>query len=98
MNLLKKALTYFSLLKIGNWNTHLGSSPGSSSASWSSGSPSPPLSDDGKPEQRNRTTSLSTSDEGIVMDYSEEMPRKKTVSFFFCCLLFIWVNILNWLY
>lgn len=67
----------------GNWNTHLGSSPGSSSASWSSGSPSPPLSDDGKPEQRNRTTSLSTSDEGIVMDYSEEMPRKKTVSFFF---------------
>jgi hypothetical protein len=27
-----------------------------------------------------RTTSLSTSDEGIVMDYGEEMPRKKRVS------------------
>lgn len=27
-----------------------------------------------------RTTSLSTSDEGIVMDYNEEMPRKKKVS------------------
>jgi hypothetical protein len=27
-----------------------------------------------------RTTSLSTSDEGIVMDYSEEMPRKRRVS------------------
>lgn len=27
-----------------------------------------------------RTTSLSASDEGIVMDYSEEMPRKKKVS------------------
>lgn len=28
-----------------------------------------------------RTTSLSTSDEGIVMDYNEEMPRKKRVSY-----------------
>lgn len=27
-----------------------------------------------------RTTSLSTSDEGIVMDYGEEMPRKRRVS------------------
>lgn len=29
-----------------------------------------------------RTTSLSTSDEGIVMDYGEEMPRKRRVSSF----------------
>lgn len=28
-----------------------------------------------------RTISLSTSDEGIVMDYGEEMPRKRRVSF-----------------
>lgn len=27
-----------------------------------------------------RTISLSTSDEGIVMDYGEEMPRKRRVS------------------
>lgn len=54
-----------------------GSSPGSSSASWSSGSSSPPLSDDNNNNSvmnnRNRTASLSTSDEGIVMDL---MPKK----------------------
>lgn len=67
----------------------LGSSPGSSSASWSSGTSSPPLSDDGQsPTQilidnshRNRTTSLSTSDEGIVMD-DDTSPRKRRVSWF----------------
>lgn len=74
----------------------LGSSPGSSSsASWSSGSASPPLSDDGNAlhghiilspndaanasaNARIRTTSVSTSDEGIVIDFKEE--RKKKVS------------------
>ncbi|XP_004529210.1 transcription initiation factor TFIID subunit 1 isoform X2 [Ceratitis capitata] len=68
-----------------------GSSPGSSSSSgssWSSGSSSPPLSDDGHaglntspmlndPSARIRTTSVSTSDEGIVVDFNEEAPRKK---------------------
>ncbi|XP_055907153.1 uncharacterized protein LOC129942280 [Eupeodes corollae] len=69
-----------------NLNSILGSSPGSSSA-WSSGSSSPPLSDDGKifanhllDSARMRTTSLSTSDEGIVMDYSDDAPRKRRVS------------------
>lgn len=70
-------------------DTVLGSSPGSSStASWSTGSSSPPLSDDGKStDGRFRTSSISTSDEGIVMDYSEEMPRKRRVSlsFTFIC-------------
>lgn len=67
----------------GPWNRNAGSSPGSSSASWSSGSSSPPLSDDGAPlmgdntTARIRTASLSTSDEGIVMDYSDETPRKR---------------------
>nr|XP_017035531.1 uncharacterized protein LOC108084028 isoform X2 [Drosophila kikkawai] len=72
-----------------------GSSPGSSSsASWSSGSASPPLSDDGHAHHsphshiimsphdaasaRIRTTSVSTSDEGIVIDFKED--RKKKVS------------------
>ncbi|TMW48386.1 hypothetical protein DOY81_006533 [Sarcophaga bullata] len=64
-----------------------GSSPGSSSASWSSGSSSPPLSDDGhnmganinndSASARIRTTSVSTSDEGIVVDYKDDAPRKK---------------------
>ncbi|XP_017071894.2 zinc finger protein 704 isoform X3 [Drosophila eugracilis] len=69
------------------------SSPGSSSsASWSSGSASPPLSDDGHAHHsphnimsphdaanaRIRTTSVSTSDEGIVLDFKEE--RKKKLS------------------
>lgn len=73
------------------WNSVLGSSPNSSNASWSSGSSSPPLSDDGRitaNEGRFRTSSISTSDEGIVMDYNEEMPRKKRVSYnFFFVLL-----------
>ncbi|XP_032295917.1 zinc finger protein 395 isoform X2 [Drosophila virilis] len=78
----------------------LGSSPGSSSsASWSSGSASPPLSDDGNvlhghiilspqcaasasANARIRTTSVSTSDEGIVIDFKEE--RKKKLKKFRC--------------
>lgn len=66
----------------------LGSSPGSSSASWTSGSDE--LSDEGTPAtghisnqhspNRLRTASLSTSDEGIVMDYNDETPRKRRVS------------------
>ncbi|XP_067615617.1 zinc finger protein 395 isoform X3 [Eurosta solidaginis] len=71
------------------------SSPGSTSSSgssWSSGSSSPPLSDDGNAaphttstilndaNARIRTTSVSTSDEGIVVDFKEEAPRKKRVS------------------
>lgn len=64
----------------------LSSSPGSSSASWTSGSDE--LSDEGAPQtgslspNRMRTTSLSTSDEGIVMDYNDETPRKHRVSTF----------------
>ncbi|KAL7727024.1 hypothetical protein ACLKA6_012407 [Drosophila palustris] len=72
----------------------MGSSPGSSSsASWSSGSASPPLSDDGNAlhghinlsphdaattsaNARIRTTSVSTSDEGIVIDFKEERKKK----------------------
>ncbi|XP_001953606.3 zinc finger protein 704 isoform X3 [Drosophila ananassae] len=68
----------------------LSSSPGSSSsASWSSGSASPPLSDDGHAHHspiamssleaasaRIRTTSVSTSDEGIVSDFKEERKKK----------------------
>ncbi|KAH8337131.1 hypothetical protein KR059_000949 [Drosophila kikkawai] len=70
-----------------------GSSPGSSSsASWSSGSASPPLSDDGHAHHsphshiimsphdaasaRIRTTSVSTSDEGIVIDFKEDRKKK----------------------
>lgn len=75
--------------------TRLASSPGGSSASsWCSGSSSPPLSDEGAPQMntstspnRIRTTSLSTSDEGIGMDYNEDTPRKRRVSLifhFFC--------------
>ncbi|XP_073847476.1 glucose transporter 4 enhancer factor isoform X2 [Musca autumnalis] len=70
-----------------NGDKWLGSSPGSSSASWSSGSSSPPLSDDGhnmgvitndaSASARIRTTSVSTSDEGIVVDFKEDAPRKK---------------------
>ncbi|XP_075147026.1 glucose transporter 4 enhancer factor isoform X2 [Haematobia irritans] len=70
-----------------NGDKWLGSSPGSSSASWSSGSSSPPLSDDGhnmgvitndaSASARIRTTSVSTSDEGIVVDFKEDPPRKK---------------------
>lgn len=64
----------------------LGSSPGSSNASWTSGSDE--LSDEGTVNgatnqhspNRLRTASLSTSDEGIVMDYSDETPRKRRVS------------------
>lgn len=61
----------------------LSSSPGSSSASWTSGSDE--LSDEGAQTgslspNRMRTTSLSTSDEGIVMDYNDETPRKHRVS------------------
>lgn len=36
-----------------------------------------------------RTTSLSASDEGIVMDYSEEMTRKKKVSPIICFNYFL---------
>lgn len=69
------------------WETQLGTSPSSSSASWSTGSSSPPLSDDGTIAPNStqisrgpRTTSLSASDEGIVMDYNEDLPRKRRVS------------------
>ncbi|KAH8342146.1 hypothetical protein KR074_000486 [Drosophila pseudoananassae] len=76
--------------KLGGRLSHLHSSPGSSSsASWSSGSASPPLSDDGHAHHspiamssleaasaRIRTTSVSTSDEGIVSDFKEERKKK----------------------
>uniref|UniRef100_A0A182S828 Uncharacterized protein n=1 Tax=Anopheles maculatus TaxID=74869 RepID=A0A182S828_9DIPT len=88
------------------YETILGTSSGSSTTSWSTGSTSPPLSEDGHstPPTHHyqhelnhhhhhhhngryqatggtgrgaRTTSLSTSDEGIGM---EDMPRKRRVS------------------
>lgn len=114
------------------WETILGTSSGSSSTSWSTGSTSPPLSEDGhstppnnagqqntgtssnsssnsngtSPASNNstngtasnsttttassntneivirgaRTTSFSNSDEGIGMDYNEDMPRKRRAS------------------
>lgn len=75
----------------------LGSSPGSSSASWTSGSDE--LSDEGTPAtghtsnqhspNRLRTASLSTSDEGIVMDYNDETPRKRRVSTVFSVFFFL---------
>ncbi|KAL5273854.1 ZNF395 family protein [Megaselia abdita] len=93
MNECKAALLLMSLSHSpkSGWQTMLGSSPGSSSASWSSGTSSPPLSDDGQSatqllidnSHRNRTTSLSTSDEGIVMD-DDTSPRKRRASRFKC--------------
>ncbi|XP_038121188.1 zinc finger protein 704 isoform X2 [Culex quinquefasciatus] len=105
------------------WETILGTSSGSSSTSWSTGSTSPPLSEDGHstPPNNNsnntsnsntsntsnnnnnlgnnisiksnangttneivirgpRTTSFSNSDEGIGMDYNEDLPRKRRAS------------------
>ncbi|KFB53362.1 AGAP013095-PA-like protein [Anopheles sinensis] len=95
------------------YDTLLGTSSGSSTTSWSTGSTSPPLSEDGHstpPTHHHhhelnhhhhhhhhtsnhhngrhhqaageivrgaRTTSLSTSDEGIGMEYNEDMPRKR---------------------
>lgn len=78
----------------------LGTSPGgSSTSSWSS-SESSSLSDEcatsTSSSSRIRTTSLSMSDEGIVMDYSDEMPRKRRVSFFFFLKLKTKIAI-NWL-
>lgn len=75
----------------------LGTSPGgSSTSSWSS-SESSSLSDEcatsTSSSSRIRTTSLSMSDEGIVMDYSDEMPRKRRVShniIYLICLNNIW--------
>lgn len=77
----------------------LGSSPGSSSASWTSGSEE--LSDEGTPAtghtsnqhspNRLRTASLSTSDEGIVMDYNDETPRKRSVSTIHLLFLFFFL-------
>uniref|UniRef100_A0A2M4A573 Putative transcription initiation factor tfiid subunit 1 isoform x2 n=2 Tax=Anopheles triannulatus TaxID=58253 RepID=A0A2M4A573_9DIPT len=95
------------------YETILGTSSGSSTTSWSTGSTSPPLSEDGHstpPTHHHhhelnhhhhhyhshhgrhhqtrggeivrgaRTTSLSTSDEGIGMEYNEDMPRKRRAS------------------
>ncbi|XP_058118485.1 zinc finger protein 395-like [Anopheles coustani] len=97
------------------YDTLLGTSSGSSTTSWSTGSTSPPLSEDGHstpPTHHHhhelnhhhhhhhhtsnhhngrhqavgeivrgaRTTSLSTSDEGIGMEYNEDMPRKRRAS------------------
>jgi hypothetical protein len=83
---LLSSLHFFSL----GCDTALGSSPGSSSASWSTGSSSPPLSDDNLPpttdykyEKTGCTNFFSTSDEGIAMDYNEDMPRKRRVSLIF---------------
>uniref|UniRef100_A0A182NSU5 Uncharacterized protein n=1 Tax=Anopheles dirus TaxID=7168 RepID=A0A182NSU5_9DIPT len=88
------------------YETILGTSSGSSTTSWSTGSTSPPLSEDGHstPPTHHyqhelnhhhhhngrhqaagatgrgaRTTSLSTSDEGIGMEYNEDMPRKRRI-------------------
>lgn len=38
------------------------------------------ITNDASASARIRTTSVSTSDEGIVVDYKEDAPRKKRVS------------------
>lgn len=68
-------------------NGGLGTSPGGcSTSSWSSSDASS-LSDEcatsTSSSSRIRTASLSMSDEGIVMDYNEETPRKRRVSDFY---------------
>lgn len=53
----------------------LSPSPSSDACSWRSGTPSPPLSEPGSCYWAQGTT-----DEGIVIDHFEEMPKKKKVS------------------
>ncbi|XP_044726630.1 zinc finger protein 395 [Chrysoperla carnea] len=52
----------------------------SSSASWRSGTPSPPLSEEGSSAASYWKYQSNTSDEGIVVDYMDELPRKKKAS------------------
>lgn len=78
-------------------NGGLGTSPGGcSTSSWSSSDASS-LSDEcatsTSSSSRIRTTSLSMSDEGIVMDYNEETPRKRRVSKYFILFLVLYLNL-----
>ncbi|XP_063224029.1 zinc finger protein 395 isoform X2 [Bacillus rossius redtenbacheri] len=57
---------------------HLTPSPGSDALSWRSATPSPPLSEGGA--STSTFWSQVTTDEGIVIDDYDELPRKKKVS------------------
>lgn len=72
---MKKCFTYvflFTFVAFGGDRSPIDGS--SSSASWRSGTPSPPLSEEGSGSSYWKHQSF---DEGIVVDYLEELPRKK---------------------
>lgn len=60
-----------------SWGEHLSPSPTSDACSWRSSTPSPPLSEGGS---TSTFWSQVTTDEGIVIDEYDELPRKKKVS------------------
>lgn len=60
-----------------SWGEHLSPSPSSDACSWRSSTPSPPLSEGGS---TSTFWSQVTTDEGIVIDEYDELPRKKKVS------------------
>ncbi|XP_069701966.1 zinc finger protein 395 isoform X2 [Periplaneta americana] len=60
-----------------SWGEHLSPSPSSDACSWRSSTPSPPLSEGGS---TSTFWSQVTTDEGIVIDDYDELPRKKKAS------------------
>lgn len=60
-----------------SWGEHLPPSPSSDACSWRSSTPSPPLSEGGS---TSTFWSQVTTDEGIVIDDYDELPRKKKAS------------------
>ncbi|XP_021937970.1 zinc finger protein 704 isoform X4 [Zootermopsis nevadensis] len=60
-----------------SWGEHLSPSPSSDACSWRSSTPSPPLSEGGS---TSTFWSQVTTDEGIVIDEYDELPRKKKAS------------------
>lgn len=60
-----------------SWGDRLSPSPSSDACSWRSSTPSPPLSEGGS---TSTFWSQVTTDEGIVIDEYDELPRKKKVS------------------
>jgi hypothetical protein len=60
-----------------SWGEHLSPSPTSDACSWRSSTPSPPLSEGGS---TSTFWSQVTTDEGIVIEDYDELPRKKKVS------------------
>ncbi|KAJ1528474.1 hypothetical protein ONE63_006884 [Megalurothrips usitatus] len=61
-----------------SWSERLSPSPSSDACSWRSGTPSPPLSEPGSCYWAQGTT-----DEGIVIDHFDDIPKKKKVSVLF---------------